>query len=115
MNYFTTNHVSLLINKGFVSGHLFKMNDNNESLAANATPAIASSATTTKDTDKLEVILAQIGSMASTIEKALAEIPNSCANAMHDCVHLITNAINKGNTSGNRQLIDKGVSNTGKQ
>ena len=51
--------------------------------------------------NKLELLLTQMSAMTSTVEKALSELPKSCANAMHDCMHLISNVINKGKLNQN--------------
>ena len=51
--------------------------------------------------NKLELLLTHMSAMTSTVEKALSELPKSCANAMHDCMHLISNAINKGKLNQN--------------
>ena len=46
--------------------------------------------------NKLEMLLTQMSIMTSTVEKALSEIPKACANAIHDCMHVVSSAINKG-------------------
>ena len=51
--------------------------------------------------NKLELLLTQMSAMTSTVEKALSELPKSCANAMHDCMHLVSSAINKGKLNQN--------------
>ena len=51
--------------------------------------------------NKLELLLTQMSAMTSTVEKALSEIPKACANAMHDCMHLVSSAINKGKLNQN--------------
>ena len=42
-----------------------------------------------------------MSAMTSSVEKALSELPKSCANAMHDCMHLVSTAINKGKLNQN--------------
>ena len=51
--------------------------------------------------NKLEMLLTQMSAMTSTVEKALSEIPKACANAMHDCMHIVSSAINKGKLNQN--------------
>ena len=51
--------------------------------------------------NKLEMLLTQMSTMTSTVEKALSEIPKACANAIHDCMHVVSSAINKGKANQN--------------
>ena len=51
--------------------------------------------------NKLEMLLTQMSTMTSTVEKALSEIPKACANAIHDCMHVVSSAITKGKANQN--------------
>ena len=53
--------------------------------------------------NKLEMLLTQMSTMTSTVEKALSEIPKACANAIHDCMHVVSSAINKGKANQNSE------------
>ena len=61
----------------------------------------ADAAIASASNNKLEMLLTQMSAMTSTVEKALSEIPKACANAMHDCMHLVSSAINKGKLNQN--------------
>ena len=63
----------------------------------------ADDAITGADNNKLERLLTQMSTMASTVEKALSEIPKACANAIHDCMHVVSSAINKGKANKNSE------------
>ena len=53
------------------------------------------------DNNKLERLLIQMSTMTPTVEKALSEIPKACANAIHDCMHVVSSAITKGKANQN--------------
>ena len=75
--------------------------NNTESDASSMAGRSGDAAIADDSNNKLELLLTQMSAMTSTVEKALSELPKSCANAMHDCMHLISNAINKGKLNQN--------------
>ena len=77
------------------------MNNNNESDTTTMAGRSADDAMAGADNNKLERLLIQMSTMTSTVEKALSEIPKACANAIHDCMHVVSSAINKGKANQN--------------
>ena len=51
--------------------------------------------------NRLERLLVQMNTMSSNMEKVLSEIPKACAGAIHDCLHLVSNAITKEKANQN--------------
>ena len=75
--------------------------NNTESDASSMASRAGEAAIAGDSNNKLELLPTQMSAMTSTVEKALSEIPKACANAMHDCMHIVSSAINKGKLNQN--------------
>ena len=83
----------------------FLIMDNNHNLESHTSTMAGQSADVTitgaDNNNRLERLLIQMNTMSSNMEKVLSEIPKACAGAIHDCLHLVSNAITKEKTNQN--------------
>ena len=49
--------------------------------------------------EKFDMLLSHMSTMASSVERALIEVPKSCAAAMHEAMHLVTGKIGNGKST----------------
>ena len=66
---------------------------------SNQTTGTSGAENTAAYNEKFDILLSHMSTMASSVEKTLIEVPNSCTTAVHKVMHLVTGKIGNGKST----------------